>query len=138
MESYWIWWLAAVVLMIAEMASGTFYLVAVALGLAVAGMAAYFGVAWGAQAVVAALLCTASVAAIYRWRHRHAEPGERSNLASEIGQPVRIVQWSDERRARVSYRGAEWDAEVAQGVDADAARQVWHIRDIRGTCLIVE
>jgi len=40
METYWIWWLAAVVLVIAEMNSRTFYLIAVALGLATAGLAA--------------------------------------------------------------------------------------------------
>ena len=68
MEVYWIWWLAAVVLVIAEMNSGTFYLIAVAFGLAAAGLSAYLGMAWGGQAAIAALLCTVSVAAIYRWK----------------------------------------------------------------------
>jgi len=62
MEVYWIWWLAAVVLVIAEINSGTFYLIAVAFGLAAAGLSAYLGMAWGGQAAIAALLCTVSVA----------------------------------------------------------------------------
>lgn len=138
MEAYWIWWLAALALVIAEMASGTFYLIAVASGLAVAGLVAYLGMAWGGQAAVAALLCSASVAGIYRWRQLHAKTGEHSNPADDSGQAVRIVQWSDERHARVSYRGAEWDAELAGNAAADANRQSWRIREIVGTRLIIE
>ncbi|HYR05375.1 MAG TPA: NfeD family protein [Gallionella sp.] len=138
MDAYWVWWLAAVVLVIAEISSGTFYLIAVAFGLAVAGLAAYMGMAWGGQAAVAALLCSASVAGIYRWRQQHARPDERSNLANDIGQTVHVVRWSDERHARVSYRGAEWDAELASNAVADATRQAWRIRDIVGTRLIIE
>jgi membrane protein implicated in regulation of membrane protease activity len=138
MEAYWIWWLAALVLVIAEMSSGTFYLIAVAFGLAVAGLAAYLGMAWGGQAAVAALLCSASVAGIYRWRKLHAKPHEQANLAYDIGQDVHVVQWSDERHARVSYRGAEWDAELARTASPDPARQKWRIREIIGTQLIIE
>jgi membrane protein implicated in regulation of membrane protease activity len=138
MEAYWIWWLAALVLVIAEMSSGTFYLIAVAFGLAVAGLVAYLGMAWGGQAAVAALLCSASVAGIYRWRKLHAKPHEQANLAYDIGQDVHVVQWSDERHARVSYRGAEWDAELARTASPDPARQKWRIREIIGTQLIIE
>lgn len=138
MEAYWVWWMAALVLVIAEMFSGTFYLIAVAFGLAVAGLAAYMGMAWGGQATVAALLCLASVVGIYRWKQRHAHPHEQANLAYDIGQSVHIVQWTDERHARVSYRGAEWDAELASKVAADAARQVWCIKEVSGSHLIIE
>lgn len=138
MEAYWIWWLAAVVLVIAEMVSGTFYLIAVALGLAVAGLSAYLGVAWGGQAVIAALLCTVSVAAIYRWKKGQAPAHGQANLAYDIGQTVQAVHWSDERHARVSYRGAEWDAELAGTASADAARQTWRIKAVEGNRLIIE
>jgi membrane protein implicated in regulation of membrane protease activity len=138
MEAYWIWWLAALVLVIAEMASGTFYLIAVAFGLAVAGLVAYLGVAWSGQAAVAALLCSASVAGIYRWKQQHARPDEHANPANDIGQAVHVVHWSDERHARVSYRGAEWDAELASEATEDAARQVWRIKEIVGSRLIIE
>jgi membrane protein implicated in regulation of membrane protease activity len=55
MEAYWIWWLVALVLVIAEMSSGTFYLIAVAFGLAVAGIVAYRCELERAGAVAAAL-----------------------------------------------------------------------------------
>lgn len=138
MEAHWIWWLVAVVLVIAEMFSGTFYLIAVAFGLAVAGWAAYLGVVWSGQVAVAAVLCSASVAGIYRWNKRHARPHENTNFSNDIGQAVRVVSWSGERKARVSYRGAEWDAELAGKVAADAARQTWRIKEIVGARLIIE
>lgn len=138
MEAYWIWWLAAVVLVIAEMSSGTFYLIAVAFGLAVAGLVAYLGMAWSGQAAVAALLCTVSVAAIYRWKQGQGKPHEQANLAYDIGQDVHVVSWSDERHARVSYRGAEWDAELARSASPDSARQKWRIKGIVGSQLIIE
>ena len=138
MEAYWVWWLAAVVLVIAEMLSGTFYLIAVAFGLATAGMVAYLGFAWSAQAAIAAVLCSVSVAGIYRWNRQRARPHSNTNFANDIGQVVHIVSWSDERHARVSYRGAEWDAELAGEVAADATRQAWRIREIVGSRLIIE
>ena len=138
MEAYWIWWLAAVVLVIAEMISSTFYLIAVAFGLATAGLAAYLGVVWIGQATIAAVLCTISVGWIYFWRRKQPKLHGQSNLAYDIGQDVHVVQWLDERHARVIYRGAEWDAELAGKTTADAARQVWRIKDIVGSRLIIE
>jgi membrane protein implicated in regulation of membrane protease activity len=138
MDAYWVWWLAAVALVIAEMFSGTFYLLAVALGLAGAGLAAYFGMAWSGQAVTAALLCSASVAAIYFWRHQQAKPVRQANLAYDIGQSVQIASWADERHARVNYRGAAWDAELAGGVMSDAAKTTWRIKAMVGSQLIIE
>ncbi|MBU0620715.1 MAG: hypothetical protein KJ795_02600 [Gammaproteobacteria bacterium] len=137
MESYWLWWTFAVLLIVTEMFSGTFYLLAVALGLAAAGLAAFMGTAWTVQVLIAAVLCTTSVAWIHRWKKRQAVPQERSNLANDIGQSVRIVSWTDERRARVSYRGAEWDASLSSEALADSERQTWQIKDIVGTQLII-
>ncbi|MFA7300587.1 MAG: NfeD family protein [Sideroxydans sp.] len=138
MDAHWIWWLAAVVLVIAEMFSGTFYLLAVALGLLVAGVAAYLGTPWNIQVVIAAVLCTGSVAWIYGWKIRSAQPDEHSNLANDIGQEVQVVSWADDHNLRVSYRGAEWQARLAEHVAADSTRQLWRIKDISGSCLIIE
>ena len=113
-------------------------IIAVAAGLAVAGIVAYLGVAWSGQAAVAAVLCSASVAGIYRWKKQHTRPHEQVNFANDIGQTVRVVSWSDERHARVSYRGAEWDAELAGKAATDAARQTWRIKEIVGSRLIIE
>jgi len=136
MEAYWIWWMAAVVLVIAEMLSGTFYLLAVSLGLSFAGFSAYMGANWEVQSTVAALFCTVSIAAIYRWRQ--GQKNEETNLAYDIGQTVQLVSWSGDRNARVSYRGAEWTAELADTATPDSSRQSWKIKQIIGSLLVIE
>lgn len=104
MEAYWVWWLVAVVLVIAEMLTGTFYLLAVASGLAAAGLAAYLGMAWSGQAAVAALLCSASVAGIFRWKQKHANPHKQANLAYDSN------CWLD--RFRYQHHADKWRALV--------------------------
>jgi membrane protein implicated in regulation of membrane protease activity len=138
MEAYWIWWFATVVLIIAEMFSGTFYLLAVAIGLVAAGLAAFMGLAWSGQVVTAAALCCISVVTIYRWRKKQAKPAQQSHLAYDIGQSVQIASWTDARHARVSYRGAEWEAELASVAVCDSAKTTWHIKEMAGSILIIE
>lgn len=137
MESHWMWWLAAIVLVIAEMFSGTFYLLAVASGLAAAGLAALLGMAGNGQALIAALLCSASVAALYLWRRKTA-PDTQGNFSYDIGQSVRIASWTDERHARVQYRGAEWEARLADDAAADVTRKDWRIKEVVASLLIIE
>jgi len=138
METYWVWWLTAVVLVIAEMLSGTFYLLAVAVGLAAAGVAAYFDLTWGGQISIAAVLCTVCVAGVYFWKQRQVKSDGQANFAYDIGKNVQAVHWLDERHLRVSYRGAEWDAELAGDAVSDSARQSWRIKEIVGSRLIIE
>jgi len=138
MENYWIWWLSAVVLVIAEMYSGTFYLIAVAFGLAAAGFAAYWGMAWSGQVVIAALLCTVSLVLIHRFKNAQGPDLEQANLAYDIGQDVQVVQWVDEHHARVDYRGAEWNAQLSATATVDAARKTWRIKEVEGSRLIIE
>ncbi len=130
--------MAAVVLVIAEMNSGTFYLLALAVGLAAAGLSAYLGMVWGGQVAIAALVCSASIAGIYRWKQQQEPNLNQGNHAYDIGQSVQALHWSDERHARVSYRGAEWDAELVGTALADTARKTWLIKEIAGSRLIIE
>ena len=138
MELYWEWWLATVVLVILEMFSGTFYLLAVALGFSAAGLIAFVGVAWSGQVATAALVCSASVAGIYRWRKHQGKPETQANIDYDIGQNVQIVSWNDNRHARVAYRGAEWDAELDIHAVYDETQSVWQIKAMVGSHLIIE
>jgi membrane protein implicated in regulation of membrane protease activity len=53
----------------------------------------------------------------------------------DVGQVVRVDQWSEARTARASYRGALWDVELAPGEEAAPGDFV--IREIQGNRLIV-
>lgn len=138
MEGYWAWWGFAVILVIMEMFSGTFYLLAVSLGLTMAGGMAYMGFSWAMQVTVAALWCVASIGLLHFMRKGKEPPNPQANFGYDVGQSVNVVRWQDARHARVSYRGAEWDAELAPQVQADAQKAVWRIQKIDGSRLIIE
>ncbi len=107
-----IWWVAAIALVIAELFSGSLYLLAIALGALGAGISAWAGAALWVQALV----CSAvSLVGIVVLRNRRASapkaPLARENpdLIIDIGNTVFVDQWRN-GVARVSYRGTDWDA----------------------------
>jgi membrane protein implicated in regulation of membrane protease activity len=106
-----LWWLAAGVLVAAELATGTFYLLMVGLGCAAGALAAHAGLGGTAQMVVAALVGVGATTAWYLKR-RLAPPAEpaQSNrdVSLDIGQHVNVTQWAADGSARVPYRGASW------------------------------
>ena len=107
------WWLLAGVLVAVELLSGTFYLLALALGAAAAAIAAHAGAGFTGQLVTAALVGGGSTAL---WHYRRARqprsaPAERKrDVNLDIGQTVRVEAWDDEGLAQVHYRGARWSA----------------------------
>ena len=55
MNDYWTWWIAAALLVGAELLTGTYYLLAVGLALGIGGLAAWLGATAPAQFAVAAV-----------------------------------------------------------------------------------
>ena len=53
----------------------------------------------------------------------------------DIGQSVRVDQWTPTRTARAQYRGSTWDVELAPGEQPVAGDFV--IREIQANRLIV-
>lgn len=110
------WAIVALVLVIAELVSGTFYLLM--LGVAAFGGAAiaWLGHDFAAQCVVAALLGAAGCYAVHVYR---AASSRKRMAPIDRGMPASFESWLDAhaRLARVRYRGASWDAEV-EGNDA--------------------
>lgn len=115
MSSQTLWLIAASLLAGLEMLTGTFYLLAVAIGLASAALAAWLGFGFAIQAICAALIGLIAVAALKLWQQQHGNSPDE--VSSDIGQRVEIVAWQNERHARVRYRGTLWDAELAAGTE---------------------
>ncbi len=109
MASYIIWFLLALGLLIAEMASGTFYMLVLAVAMCVGGVAALIGFGEPLQLTFGALAGVAGIMWLNRWKARHAVTPEQVN--PDVGQPVQVLTWRNDGTARVYYRGAEWDAE---------------------------
>jgi membrane protein implicated in regulation of membrane protease activity len=128
------WLVAALLLAGLEMLSGTFYLLAIASGLACGGLAAWLGADPSIQMICAALVSLAAVVLLHHWKKRHL-PKPEANGSLEIGRRVSIDQWLDERHARVNYRGTQWDGELAEG--AQSGQNHYFIVALRGTTLIL-
>jgi membrane protein implicated in regulation of membrane protease activity len=132
-----IWWIAAGVLIVTELFTGTFYLLMIALGLLAGGIAFAVGLALRVQLGVAALVALVAVVLLRRsrfgsWKRRDASRDTAVNL--DIGATVEVAQWHD-RRARAMYRGAEWDVELAPG-ESEGAR-LYCITALEGSRLVV-
>ncbi|TMS58791.1 NfeD family protein [Imbroritus primus] len=140
MQPSYVWFSLAVLLIIAELTTGTFYLLMVALGLAAGGVAAMAGLAFPAQAALAALVGVIAILLLRRSRfgktRRAGSVASNPDVNLDIGEEVSVAQWGADRRARVSYRGAEWDVELAG--DQPPAPGRFRIVELRGNTLIVK
>jgi membrane protein implicated in regulation of membrane protease activity len=137
----WMGWLAtAGVLVILELFTGTFYLLMIAIGLAVGGLAALAGAGLPAQAIAAGAVGVVATGVLHRSRfgrsgdaaRRHATRDRNVNL--DIGEHVTVPAWEN-GRARVMYRGALWDVELGQGATARAGD--FRIVEVLGSRLVV-
>jgi membrane protein implicated in regulation of membrane protease activity len=137
MSGYVWWFVLAFGLLIAELVTGTFYLLVIALALASAGVAHLLGAALAVQLIVASAIGFGG--SLWLRRSRFGRLGRKEAADSvqhmDIGQIVRVDQWSASRTARASYRGALWDVELAAGEEAVPGEFV--IRDIQANRLIV-
>lgn len=133
MADYWIWWIMAGALVIAELVTGTFYLLAVGVAFAIGGFAALFGATFEIQLLLAAIVAFAGTLVAHRYRLRLATPPAEPPF--DIGQSVKVQAWNPDGTARVSYRGSMWQAEAAA---ADVPRaETMVIVGMRGSTLII-
>jgi membrane protein implicated in regulation of membrane protease activity len=133
MSAYGVWWIAAAVLIGAELLTGTFYLLAVGIGVACGGLAAWLGGSASNQWLAAGALGVLSVTILEWWKRGHG--GTLREPALDVGQMVQVQSWGPHRTARVSYRGSTWDAELATPDTPQAATM--YIAATRGSVLIL-
>ena len=134
-----VWWIAAGVAVAAELATGTFYLLMIALGLAAAALAASFGSTQPTQFVVAALV-GGGATALWHWR-RIARAGPPTPTAQDrdinldIGERVHVVAWGGDGTAQVSYRGSTWAARLLPGAPVRSGEHV--VAAVEGNWLVL-
>jgi len=111
-----LWWLVAGTLVVAELLTGTFYLLMLALGCGAAALAAHLGLGGTVQLLAAALV---GGGATLTWHLRRAKAPKSAPAASnrdvnlDIGELVHVDAWGPDGLARVQYRGAGWAARYA-------------------------
>ena len=116
-----LWWVAAGIVVAAELATGTFYLLMIALGLAAGAVAGHLGFGLNMQVIFAALVGGGATAA-WHW-HRARQPQsapvrENRDVNLDIGERVSVDAWAADGTARVHYRGSAWTARLAPGAAA--------------------
>jgi membrane protein implicated in regulation of membrane protease activity len=113
-----LWWLLAGAAIGIELATGTFYLLMLSIGLAGAAIAAHVGASSTTQIVVAALV---GAGAVLAWRaYKQAKPGSLPANANrdvnlDIGETVQVGAWNPDGTANVKYRGANWSVSSVTG-----------------------
>jgi membrane protein implicated in regulation of membrane protease activity len=114
-----LWWLATGGVIVAELLTGTFYLLMLGIGCAAAALAAHLGLGLNGQMVLAALVGGGAVVAWHlRQMQRPTEAPAQSNanVNLDIGETVQIEAWNTDGTADVHYRGARWTAIHRPGV----------------------
>jgi len=138
----WMNWMAlAAALVILEMFSGTFYLLVLGIALAAGGLVALLGLDLPWQFLVAALVGASGVFLLRRMRPgagRRVEARRNRNINLDIGNTLTVDHWEindSVNRARVRYRGALWDVELAPGCAPEPGEFIIH--EVKGNRLIV-
>ena len=142
MTGWVMWTVLAVGLVILELFTGTFYLLMIAIGLAAGALMAFLGTNVSMQFIVAAVVGVIATYALYNSRlgkFEKPDAGRDPNVNLDIGQTLNVAQWNEvpggQPSARVTYRGALWDVELAPGATAQAGQFV--VSEVRGNRLIV-
>lgn len=132
--SYWIWFMAAALLVAAEVLTGTFYLLAVAAAVAIGGLLALVGASLTWQFTLTAASALVLVFAAHHWRIAKGQRGQQ-DAALDVGQRVVPGAWDETGHTRAEYRGTTWDAVLATPDTPRAAHM--YIAEVRGSVLVL-
>ena len=135
-----VWWLLAGITVAVELATGTFYLLMISIGLVAAAVAAHLGVPMAAQIITAAVVGGGAVA-LWHWRaskkpqslHASANP----DVHIDIGEQVTVTSWQADGTTNVNYRGANWTAVMAKH-GAPQVVGTHRIKEMSGNRLLIE
>ena len=132
-----LWWLLAGGAVAAELLTGTFYLLMLALGMAAGALAAHAGGGLATQLVTSAVVGGGAVAVWHFLRKRGAGGVDHdNNMHLDAGEPVHVDAWTQDNTATVRYRGTVWTAVPAGGVPQGTGAH--RVREVSGSRLVVE
>jgi membrane protein implicated in regulation of membrane protease activity len=137
MDDWMIWLVITGVLVVFELFTGTFYVLMIAIGTAFGAILATMGMAPSMQFLAAAVVGVVATGVLHRSRFGRPAKGDAArdpNVNLDIGQNVNVDAWSD-GKARVMYRGAMWDIDLAPGALPGVG--AFRIVEMRGSRLVV-
>jgi membrane protein implicated in regulation of membrane protease activity len=116
MDHATVWAVTGLVLVIVELVTGTFYLLMLGIAAFGAALAAWLGFEFSVQTVVAIVVSVVGCWGVHVYK---AKNRAQQMAPLDAGMPASFESWLDaaERRAKVRYRGASWEARV-DGLEA--------------------
>lgn len=113
------WLVVGALFMLAQFGVRSFYLLATGLACAYPAYFAYAQAPVGTQMMAFSLGVLVHALAVFGIVKLMPSSPD-SNVPSDIGQRVEVIEWIDEGTARVSYHGKEWIADKAKAEMPDA------------------
>ena len=137
-ETWLVWAVAGFVLVIAELATGTFYLLVIGIGAFAGAIVAWAGAGFIVQALVGGVVAVVGAWVVHTWHARQPVSPQGSNFLDR-GQPVVLEGWANETGniARVKYRGSTWEARLARPGERPAPGTTLYIEGQDGNTLLV-
>jgi len=129
------WLIAGFILIIVELVTGTFYLLVLGIAALVGAGVAYASGGFVWQTIVAAIVAVAGVIWVNQFKKKMA-PKRMRGL--DVGQPAAFDSWVNKGagHARVKYRDALWDAQVASDASGEPG-EIFYITSVDGSTLKV-
>lgn len=137
----WIWFVIAGICLVAELFSGTFYLLIIGIALGLAGLAGLLVTSFLIQLVIVLI---ASMVGLMIVRNSRLKSNKNKSftdmdLTLDIGQKIVVDQWHKEGHSYFSeakYRGANW--QISYEGDVPAVPGTYQITGINGNVLQVK
>lgn len=135
MDNPTLWLLLAGGLVIAELLTGTFYLLMLSLGAAAAALMAYADGSLTWQFVTAAIV-GGGAAVLWHLKKPLSNDAQDSNVHLDIGETVTVDAWDAQGHTQVKHRGAQWAAMCSPGTTPETG--LHRIIEMQGNCLVLE
>lgn len=135
----WEWWLlAAVLLLLGELATNALVFLMPFGGAAVAAVLAALGVPWYGQ-LIAFVLGTLAFVGVLRpvARRRQSGPGLRTGAAALVGQQATVTARVDEHRGQIRLEGQIWSARALDPDKIFEPGEPVHVAAIDGATAVV-
>lgn len=132
------WWVLTGCIIVAELLTGTIYLLLVATGMAAGAIAAHLGLSMPLQICAAAAVGVLCVLVFKRIRRNKPELPTTANpdINLDIGETLHVPEWNSDGTARIPYRGSQWTVVLRAG--SLPAPGLYRVIEVQGSRLIVD
>ena len=135
MDNPTLWLIVAGVLVMAELLTGTFYLLMLSLGATAAALTAYADGTLTWQ-IVSAAIVGGGAAVLWHLKKPLSNDAQDSNVHLDIGETVTVDAWDAQGHTQVKHRGAQWAAICAPGSMPEIGMH--RICEMQGNRLVLE